>query len=90
MAPPSTIQGTFQRCGIEQLHAQVSRPNTISNQILSHSCNADTAQAELDYSLAEQQSLKRGMTVPESQQPLLRTITVLEVQEQSTMKRIDQ
>jgi hypothetical protein len=56
-------------------------PNTIPNTISNHCHNADTAQAVLDLSLAEQRSLKREMTVPESQQPLPRTLTVPEVQE---------
>jgi hypothetical protein len=62
--------------------------NTIPNQIPSHSYNVDTAQAVRDLSLAERRSLKRGMTVPELQQPLPRTITVPEVQERSTVKCI--
>jgi len=52
----------------------------------SHRYNADTAQAIRDLSLAEQHSLKRGMTVPESQQPLPQTITLPEVQERSTVQ----
>jgi hypothetical protein len=56
----------------------------------SHRYNANTLQAVRDLSLAEQQSLKRGMTVPELQQPLPRTITVPEVQGRSTVKRIHQ
>ena len=55
-----------------------------------HSYNTDTEQAVRDLSLAEQRSLKRGITVPDSQQPLPRTITVPEVQERSTVKRIHQ
>jgi hypothetical protein len=58
MAPPSTIpstlQSTIQRYRIMQLHARVPMPNTILNQILSHSYNADTSQAVRDESLAEQ------------------------------------
>jgi hypothetical protein len=41
-----------------------------------------------DLSLAEQRSLKRGMMVPESQQRLPQRITIPEVQERSTVKRI--
>jgi hypothetical protein len=65
-------------------------PYTIVIQIPSYSNNADTAEDVRDESLAEQRSLKRGMTVPDSQQPLPRTITVPEVQERSTVKRIHQ
>jgi hypothetical protein len=61
--------------------------NTIPNQIPSNSYNTDTAQALQDESLAEQRSLKRGMTVLESQQPLPR-ITAPEVQERCTVKHI--
>jgi hypothetical protein len=67
-------------------------PNTIPNQIPSYSYNADTAHLEAvrDKSSAEQRSLTRGMTVPESQQPLPSTIIVPEVQERSTVKGIHQ
>jgi len=70
------------------LHAPVPMPNTIPNQIPSHNSNADTALAVRDQSLAEQRFLTRGMTVPESQQPLPRIITIPEMQERSTVKRI--
>jgi len=60
------------------------------NQISRHSYNADTAQPVEDKPLAEQWCLKRGMTVPESQQPLPRTITVPDMQEVSTVKHIYQ
>jgi len=58
----------------------------------SHSYNADTAHLETvwDKLSAEQRSLKRGMTVLDSQRPLPQTITVPELQERSTMKRIHQ
>jgi len=42
---PSTIQSTIQRYRIMHLHARIPMPNTIPNQILSHSYNADTAQS---------------------------------------------
>jgi hypothetical protein len=60
MAPPSTIpstipssihsttQSTIQKYRIEQLHARVPMPNTIPNQIPSHSNNAYTTQAVRD------------------------------------------
>jgi len=50
----------------------------------SHRYNGDTTHALRDLSLAVQRSVKRGITVPESQQPLPQTLTVLEVQEWST------
>jgi len=50
--------------------------------------NAGTAPAVRDLSSAEQYALKWGITVLESQRPQTRTITVPEVQEQSTVKRI--
>ena len=52
MVPPSTIpsttQSTIQRYRIMHLHARIPMPNTIPNQIPSHSYNADTAQAVRD------------------------------------------
>jgi hypothetical protein len=58
----------------------------------SHGYNADTApdEAVCEKSSAEQRSLKWGTTVPVLQQPLPQTITVPEVQERSTVKRIHQ
>jgi len=52
--------------------------------------NADTTHLEAvwDKSSAGQPSLKRGITVPESQQPLPWAMTVPQMQERSTIKRI--
>ena len=56
-----------------------------------HWYNADTTQVILDFLLAEQLSLKTGMAVPESHQPLPQAITtVQEVQEGSIVKPIHQ
>jgi hypothetical protein len=74
------------------LHARVPMPNTILNQIPSYCYNADTLHLEAvrDKSSAEQRSLKRGMTVPELQQPLPLTIIIPELQQRSTVKRYHQ
>ena len=54
-----------------------------------HTYNTETTHAIRDLYLANQQALKRGMTVPESQQPLPQ-IAAPEVQQRITRKHIHQ
>jgi len=58
----------------------------------SHSHNADTTHLEAAWDMlsAVEWSLLRGITVPDSQQHLMWTVTVLEVQELSSVKCIHQ